>query len=76
MLFVLIYNYVFQILRILLIWIRVVPSVRSLNNYLNQIGQAGILVFEGIYYIYYGSVRLSVSLLHPKDKGMNLMFVN
>lgn len=53
-----------------------VPSVRSLNNYLSQIGQAGILVFEGIYYIYYGSILLSVSLPHPKDKGMNLIFVN
>lgn len=26
-----------------------VPSVRSLDSYLSQIGQAGILVFEGIY---------------------------
>lgn len=47
--FVLIYSCIFQTLWILLIWIHVVPSVRSLNSYLSQTGQAGILVLEEIY---------------------------
>lgn len=47
--FVLISNYIFQTLWILLTWIHVVPSVRSLNSYLSQTGQAGKLIYEGLY---------------------------
>lgn len=54
-----------------------VPSVRSLNSYLSQIGQAGILVFEGIYLNVLVDQFFYLYLLsHSKDKRINLIFVN
>lgn len=76
MLFVLISTYFFQTPWILLIWTHVVPSVRSLNSYLSQTGQAGILVLEGIYLnLLMDQFFYPYLLPHPKDKGINLIFV-
>lgn len=65
----------FQILWSLLIWVPVVPSVRSLNGYLSQTGQAGKLLFQSkeLISIYYSIDSYLYLLIHPKDKDINLV---